>query len=274
MHNIPRLDFMIAYSCNLACKGCISLSDFDRDGVVSIEDIATWCEEWHTILSPEVITLFGGEPTLHPKLPEICKIVRDRWPNATIRLITNGYLLDNFSSNIWFNYSPFEIQVSIHRLDHEHLINAKIKNILLLYKDWYVTKHTNNHKQLEWSRPGFKIYKSKFGEFIAPYQLQNGRPIAALGDPYSAHAICGSPDTPVLYKNKLYKCPAVANVIDYTKENWLGYQPMASTDDLTTFISLINKPESVCAQCPDQTKAIVFNHQNKDTVVVRQKNLN
>lgn len=273
MHKIPRLDFMIVYSCNLACQGCISLSDFNRNGVASINDIESWCSDWHQVLVPNVITLFGGEPTLHPKLPEICKIIKTYWPSATLRLITNGYLLDNFSSDVWFNFSPFELQVSIHRLDHEKLINQKLKKILANHKDWSVIKHNNDHIQIEWFRPGFRLYKSKFGEFVAPYLLDHGNIVAAQSDPASAHAICGAPDTPVLYKNKLYKCPAVANIIDHTGENWLGYTPLSSTDDLTDFISMINKPEPVCRQCPDKSSAIVFDHQLKDTVIVRQKNI-
>ena len=39
MYRIKRLDFNVAYACNLACKGCISLSDFNRKGVESLKDI-------------------------------------------------------------------------------------------------------------------------------------------------------------------------------------------------------------------------------------------
>jgi organic radical activating enzyme len=267
---------MIAYSCNLACKGCISLSDFDRDGIASLEDITAWCKEWHTVISPGVITLFGGEPTLHPRLIEVCKVVKQYWPQTTLRLITNGYLLENFPADAWFNLTPFEIQVSIHRKDHETLINQKIKNILAVHNDWAVTQYKDyrEHKQLEWSRSGFKLYKSIFGEFVSPYLTKNNKLIAANGDPTAAHSICGAPNTPVLYKNNLYKCPAVANVMELSKENWFGYQAVASTDDLTNFISSIGKPESVCAQCPDKTNAVIFNHLDRDNVIVKQKSLN
>jgi len=276
MHSVPRLDFMIAYSCNLACKGCVSLSDFDRAGVASLEDISAWSQEWHTVISPDVITLFGGEPTLHPKLIEVCKTIKQYWPNTTLRLITNGYLLGNFPAEAWFDLTPFELQVSMHRKDHEQLINQKIKHILAVHSDWKVIQHAGpgEHKQLEWTRPGFKLYKSVFGEFVAPYLIKDSKLVAANGDPVVAHSICGAPNTPVLYKNKLYKCPAVANVMDLTNENWFGYSAKASTDNLTDFVNNIGKPEPVCGQCPDRTNAIVFNHLDKDTVIVRQKSLN
>ena len=62
--------------------------------------------------------------------------------------------------------------------------------------------------------------------------------------------------------------------MDLTNENWFGYSAKSSTDDLANFVNSIGLPESVCAQCPDRTNAIVFNHLDKDTVIVRQKNLN
>ena len=114
----PRLDIMIAYSCNISCAGCISISDRKRDGVASLDDIAAWCSKWNTYIDPEIITIFGGEPCLHPKLIEVCQTVRLAWPNSVIRLITNGYLLDNFDPSHWFTLGKFEMQVSLHRQDH------------------------------------------------------------------------------------------------------------------------------------------------------------
>lgn len=277
MHIIPRLDLMIAYSCNISCKGCISLSDFPRNGVASLEDIEDWCSAWCQVLTPKVITLFGGEPLVHPRFMDVCRSVRSHWPNSTIRLITNGYLLSKYNPADWFNFGPFEIQVSMHRSDHRSLIDKQIKQILLCYNDWEVSAitHTrkNEHKQISWARPNFEIYKSKFGEFIAPYSISEGKLINSHSDPAQAHSICGAPDTPVLFKGKLYKCPAVANVIDYTQENWYEYQALDYTDNLDEFISNIGKPELVCGQCPTRTQAVVYNHLNLENVIVKQKSI-
>ena len=67
MYRIKRLDFNVAYACNLACKGCISLSDFNRKGVESLKDIEDQCETWSKILDPSIISIFGGEPLLQQK---------------------------------------------------------------------------------------------------------------------------------------------------------------------------------------------------------------
>lgn len=273
MHILPRLDLMVAYSCNLSCTGCISLSDRQRDGVASYLDIQSWLQDWGQKINPNVITLFGGEPCLHPDLVDICRSVRSTWPQSTIRLITNGYLLDNFDSSAWFEFANFEMQISIHRKDHEKIINQKIKNILSHRKNWRVSVHGgNNHKQIEWVSDSVSIYKSVFKDFIIPFKGQDITPWDS--DPAEAHKICGSPATPILYKGKLYKCPPIANIIDLTGSYYADYYGYGSGDDLTNFVNAINKPESVCGHCPSRSQAVVIDHMNLKNVKVKQKILN
>lgn len=262
---IDRLDFNVAYACNLGCKGCISLSDFDRRGVEPIESIQQQCELWSKVLTPRVITIFGGEPLIHPHIHQAISLVRQYWPGATIRLITNGYLLKNHDPSSWFEYSPFELQVSIHRQDHKSVLVKEIKRIVQCRTGWKVKQHKDNgHKDIEFSIPGFTIYQSRFGEFVKPYR-DNLTPFAS--NPVKAHSMCGSPSTPVLYKNKLYKCPPVANLLDInpTHTNYSGFE---HNDDLSSLVDNIGKPESVCAMCPDDTKHSV-DHYLEENVHVK-----
>ena len=269
-YTFHRLDIMIAYSCNIACAGCISISDRKRDGVASLGDISAWCTKWQEHIVPEVITIFGGEPCLHPRLIEVCRTVRLAWPDSVIRLITNGYLLDNFDPKHWFTLGKFEMQVSVHRQDHRSIIDNAIKNILLQRSNWKTTAHGgDDHKQIAWTSDDVTIYKSIFKDFIVPYK-DDVKPWHS--DPAEAHKICGSPNTPILYKGLLYKCPAVANAIDISGENWFDYRAYDVTDDLTEFVSNIGKPEAVCGQCPDQQQAVIINH--FDTNNVKTKNIN
>jgi organic radical activating enzyme len=273
-HILPRLDIMIAYSCNLACKGCISLSDFPRAGVEEFLSIQDWIDQWKSCISPKVVAVFGGEPCLHPKLIEICQHIRLAWPNSTIRLITNGYLLKKIDPSVWFDLGNFEMQISVHRKDHESLINQEIKRILLQRSDWKITQHGGQqHKQLEWHSQQVRIYKSAFKDFVVPYRQENNKLLPWHSNATAAHKICGSPAAPILYKGLLYKCPAVANIIDLTQSNWFGYQACAVDGDIDTFISNIGKPEFVCSQCPDQQQAVVVDHFDKKNVVVKQKNI-
>ena len=269
-HIFPRLDLMIAYSCNIACAGCISISDRKRDGVASLDDISAWSTKWKDYIDPEIITVFGGEPCLHPKLIAVCQGIRSAWPNSVIRLITNGYLLDNFDPKDWFTLGKFEMQISLHRQDHRSIIDSAIKNILLHRSDWKTTTHGGiDHKQIAWTSGSVTIYKSVFKDFVVPYK-DDIKPWHS--DPAEAHKICGSPNTPILYKGLLYKCPAVANAIDISGENWFDYHAYDVSDDLTEFISNIGRPETVCGQCPDQQQAVIINH--FDINNVKTKNIN
>jgi organic radical activating enzyme len=276
MHQLDSLDIMIAYSCNLACQGCISISDLPRDGIEPYENIVEQINRWKSVISPKMIVIFGGEPCLHPKLIEICKHVRAAWPDAVIRLITNGYLLDNFDADHWFDLGKIEIQVSIHRKDHEHVLNQKIKNILAKRKPWTVSIHheTDRHKQVQWQHNSVTIYKSIFKDFVVPYQHSHNQILPWNSNPSDAHKICGAPNTPILYKGKLYKCPAVANAIDITKQNWFKYQAVDANDNLTDFVNSIGVPEPVCGQCPARPQAVIIDHFDRKNVVVKQKNIN
>lgn len=275
MHGLPRLDLMIAYSCNISCRGCISISDRKRSGVEPYEaleqSIAQWCQR----LDPRLITLFGGEPCLHPRLLDICALTRRSWPKSRIRLITNGYLLDRFDPAGWFEFGDFEIQVSLHRLDHRKKIDSVLAAIMQQRRPWSVRRlgGENQHHQMAFSHGSMTIYKSVFQEFVVPFRgsVDNIQPWNS--DPAQAHAICGAPNTPVLYKSKLYKCPAVANALDLTNHNWFDYVPKSVEDDLGDFVNNIGKPESCCGQCPDRDRAVIVDHFDKNNVIVRQKNI-
>jgi len=273
-HIFPRLDIMIAYACNISCAGCISLSDHNRVGIEPLNQLETDIDNWANVIEPQVITIFGGEPCIHPSLIEICQHVRKSWPNSLIRLITNGYLLGNFDPAVWFTLGNFEIQVSVHRKDHESLINHQVKQILIQQDHWQTIKHhSNGHKQIEWKHNDFSIYKSIFKDFIVPYKKINKEILAWNSNPADAHKICGAPNTPILYKGLLYKCPPVANTIDLTNNNWFGYSPYSIDSNLEEFIAGINKPETVCGQCPDLQQAVIINHFDTKNVLVKQKNL-
>lgn len=271
---LKRLDLNVAYACNIQCRGCISLSDFDRRGVVTDQEIDTWLKYWSSVLDIGTITLFGGEPLINPELIKICKTIRHYYPTTTIRLITNGYLLHKIEHSVWFDFEPFEIQVSIHRLDHETQINNQIKKILSVKKGWKTSvDNPILHQQILFELPRFKIYKSKFKDFVAPYRLEKQKLRPFSSDPAKAHSICGSPNTPVLYKGKLYKCPPVANLIDITNENWNNYHACSDATGLKEFISQVNVPETVCSQCPESFSQHSYNHFDTGNVYVKQKNI-
>ena len=69
------------------------------------------------------------------------------------------------------------------------------------------------------------------------------------------------------YKNKLYKCPPVANLLDI-KPGYTNYTGYSHNDDISEFIQGIGKPEPVCAMCPEQQSHSV-DHYAKENVYVK-----
>lgn len=269
IHRIKRLDFNVAYACNLSCKGCISLSDFDRRGVESLKDIQEQCDTWSQILDPSVISIFGGEPLLHPRIDKVLDAIRQAWPDAVIRLITNGYLLRRHDPETWFRFGSLEMQVSIHRHDHEQMITKEIKRIVQCRDGWRTTRSTvDGHKQLELQHEDLTIYKSKFKTFVMPYRLEDGELKPFNSDPKKAHRVCGSPNVPILYRNKLYKCAPLPNILELDKGKHYDYKGVAADGDVSTLVENINRPESVCAMCPESTDHSV-DHFNKENVRVK-----
>ena len=74
--------------CNLACTYC---NEYDRvSDPVPLEEVRRRIDRLAE-LGTGIITLSGGEPLLHPDVPELIRHIRRRGAVATI--ITNGYLL-------------------------------------------------------------------------------------------------------------------------------------------------------------------------------------
>lgn len=271
-YNIARLNIMVAYSCNIACLGCLSISDVKRSGVESYESLCKNMDEWSKLITPKVLTIFGGEPLLHPKFCDVVRYARQCWPDSTIRVITNGLLLDKIPPEFWFTVGKIELQVSVHREDFENQLNASIKNIIQKKTGWKVNRYTSDdeHRQIEFNHTDISIFKSKFKDFIVPYRRIGGEMKPHYSDPAQAHASCGEPHTPIMFKGKLYKCSPVANLIDING-SWLDYQGLLPTDDLSELISHIGKPESVCAGCPG-SRRYKFNHFNEKNVKIKRSN--
>ncbi len=85
MRNFHPLDATIAitYQCNARCVMC---------NIWQKKDPPVMPEQYFQHLSPDLlhINLSGGEPFLHPDLPAIVEIIKERCPRAAIDISSNG----------------------------------------------------------------------------------------------------------------------------------------------------------------------------------------
>lgn len=101
----PTLDVDVVAHCNLNCASCchfspaaspafLSLEDYERDlgKLARIEGVDTFFK---------AIVLMGGEPLLHPELPELVRVTRRYLPEARLWVTSNGLLLKSMEPEFW-----------------------------------------------------------------------------------------------------------------------------------------------------------------------------
>ena len=213
-----------------------------------LEDSQEWLEYWSAKLDPEEVTVFGGEPLLHPQFADWCTTLRKLWPDAGLRINTNGYYLDKifdkvselfteeirpqFIVSIQTGHEPYYSMVKqnveqIKELTLRHLQekypNKKVEWVLWLdepeiYKSWW-------RIDIDGHDTGIRITTCEQHKFPwqAHYQGTENllTPFYNYNDSWYTdnHKFCQAKNFINLYKGKLYKCPTVA-VLEHTLETF------------------------------------------------------
>ncbi len=90
------LEIDITYACNLACRNCnrsIALAPEARH--LKVDDLERAVDEWLSVDHRwDRIRILGGEPTLHPRIPEIIASLsryQTQFPDCILEIVTNGH---------------------------------------------------------------------------------------------------------------------------------------------------------------------------------------
>lgn len=92
---LPYIEYHVSFHCNLKCAGCTHFSniipterfgDFDKfcDDLIRLQEMFWGIGK---------IRLLGGEPLLNHELPKFVMAARMAFPDADIRVVSNGLLL-------------------------------------------------------------------------------------------------------------------------------------------------------------------------------------
>lgn len=84
-YETPHLSLETNMTCNLNCKACYNLS---KDYVKTLDQIKDEVRTAKERRNLETITILGGEPTLHPDLPDIIRFIESQ--KIFAQLLTNG----------------------------------------------------------------------------------------------------------------------------------------------------------------------------------------
>ncbi len=112
---IKQLDISLVEHCNLKCYGCSHFAPLAEEEFVSVESVEKDLKRLSQLTKGslvEKIHLVGGEPLLHAELLGFFPIARNFFPEATIKLITNGILLPQQSEDFWLACKKYNIDVT------------------------------------------------------------------------------------------------------------------------------------------------------------------
>lgn len=127
------VEFYITNVCNLNCDNCNRLNNYHFSGHESWQDLADVYEQWSHKIDFNRISILGGEPTLHPDLHLWIQGIRNFWPRANLRLITNGTRLDYVHERGLFDLLALTdtlLEINLHNRSRYPAITAKIQNYL------------------------------------------------------------------------------------------------------------------------------------------------
>ncbi len=243
------LEVHVTHVCNLHCDGCKHYSNYNHKGRLELSTFREWISAWSKVLRPKKLRLLGGEPTLHPDLPNFLYAARELWPETVTYIGTNGHFLDRHPTLLQALIdTQSRLTLSVHSKDPGYL--AKVNPI----------------------REGLKKYREETGVDLMETDVteiwtKNYHGVGASMKPYAdkkpqdSWTHCTAKYCMQLHENRLWKCAPVAYLgmqlekfeltadpdwVPYLRYQSLGLE--ASLDEMREFLSRESEP--VCGMCP------------------------
>ncbi|MEO5759389.1 MAG: radical SAM protein [Mesorhizobium sp.] len=241
------LELHVAHGCNLSCESCSHYSNHAHSGIVSLDEADRWMKLWSQRVSVERFTLLGGEPSIHPQLPEFVRLVRRHWPRTRIDVVSNGFFLHRHPTlpAVLVADPNAGLTVSVHHDSEEY--REKLKPVFALLEAW-----RREHNLVADIRPSSKNWTRRyegFGDSMQPFED---------GDARASWEICPARYCKQLYDGRIWKCAPLAYLpMQKAKyrlsEKWdpyLKYQPLepdCSRAELEAFAA--REDEAACGMC-------------------------
>lgn len=253
----PYLEYFsvnIVDHCNLNCKYCDHFAPLAKEKYADIKDLEKDFKRISSLINIQLIGLMGGEPLLHPQLPEILKMARRVLPKTKLKIYTNGILLPQQNRLFWETCRDYNISIAISR----YPINLKLKTIYNASKKYNVK---------------IRFYDGSLYEFKKMFKLafdMEGRL-----DPNEMHKVCWQNKGGCSYlgDGKLYQCTTAGHIhrlSEYfnlnlypTEEDYVDIYKIKSGWDI---IEYYNKSLPFCRYCDinKQVKNLEFEISKKE----------
>lgn len=275
----PSLEFlevMAINACNLSCQGCTTFSDLTHRGYVTWEQGQSWLQLWVNRVDIQAIGVIGGEPLINPEITQWIQGMRSILPNAQIRFVTNGLLLERR----WEVVDLLEsVGNAVLKISH-HVATPQMDQViqrLMQCRDWTpITEYGIDR----WCAPsGLRLQISRPTVFFKTFKNDYANMMPHSNHASDAFAICVQQRCPMLYKGKIWKCGTLALTPEILErmhhpnstewEPWInsGLTAECSDLDLTSFVNNFGKPHKLCGQCPSsQDLESHLDHTNTVTI--------
>lgn len=156
-----NVNYDIVNYCNLNCAGCSHFSPLIKDKLaIDLDTFRENMKQLSIFMKPVLkileVEFIGGEPLLHPQINSVIKIAREILPQSTLKIITNGILLDYLKEDFFnaVNENKIIIQVDNYILDKNFKKRnlEKINNSLLIvhdkaHFDFHYYKNSNDYTE-------------------------------------------------------------------------------------------------------------------------------
>jgi len=247
------IEFYITNECNLTCSNCNRYNNYDFQGHYewnhNAEAIAAWAER----IDASIITIIGGEPTLHPDLQQWAEGLAALWPDRDVMIQTNG-IKPIIGMNWWetarSKYPNIGHSISVHSPGMKSKLSRGRKNH---FDAWMFSECA-----LKDQHTYFTVHDS---------------------DPQAAFNACSMKHSHTVLNGRLYKCPMVAILPEFRKQYQvslterqesilLEYRSLAhdcSDQELENFVNDRHSAIKQCNLCPGSYKVshITFDPKRK-----------
>jgi hypothetical protein len=244
---VAHLELHVTHACNLACENCSHYSNYNHRGHLALTEADRWMGLWSHRVQVNEFHLLGGEPTIHPELPDFVSLVRRHWPDSYIRIRTNGFFLHRHPRlpALLAADGRTAISLAVHHDSPEY--RERLRPIFDLVENWrrdYGVVTDVDQSFADWTRR----YEG-FGAKMQPFED---------GAPRASWEICPARFCRQLFEGKLWKCaPLTYLKMQKAKfgisEKWdfyLRYEPLHPTcSNLALDEFIAREDEAYCGMC-------------------------
>lgn len=231
-HRLDYLEVHVAHHCNLRCKGCGHLSNIVPKEFPDLnqfkKDLLQLKKYFYGV---KKFRLLGGEPLLNPELSEYIVATRSFFPDADIRVVSNGLLIPTLDENVLDIMNKYCVEFDI--------------------SCYHPTKNIKEKIEL-------KLIEHEVGYFISAEidEFMRKIPIVKRADPYVAYNKCESRTCHFMLDGMLSLCPSpiirkkfneyVNNKFYYEEDIIDLYDANLTSDKLYYLMTHPNKQCEIC----------------------------